>query len=85
LANICQLVFVAGAVIWLTVVALLTHIPLDPESASANGDVTEDVADDKTCHMFAYETLTVHVTAIPLVRGSLWGCVLDFAARRSNR
>ena len=59
LANICQLVLVADAVIWLTVVALLTHASLEPESANANGDVTEDVADDKTCHMLPNEMLAV--------------------------
>ena len=68
MASIRQLVLVAGSVIWLTVVALLTHIPLDPESVSANADVTEDWSDDKTFHMFAYGTLAALVTAIPLVR-----------------
>jgi len=53
MASIRQLVLVAGAVIWLTVVALLTHIPLGPESVSANGDAIEDWSDDKTFHMFA--------------------------------
>ena len=44
MASIRQLVLVAGSVIWLTVVALLTHIPLDPESVSANGDAIEDLS-----------------------------------------
>lgn len=68
MASIRQLVLVAGSVIWLTVVALLTHIPLDPESVTANGDTIEDWSDDKTFHMFAYGTLAALVTAIPLVR-----------------
>lgn len=68
MASIRQLVLVAGAVIWLTVVALITHIPLGPESVSANGDAIEDWSDDKTFHMFAYGTLAALVTAVPLVR-----------------